>query len=131
MTLKFSCPHCRKGIRVKEELAGKKAKCPACQQILTIPTVTRATASSPTKPTTESDLESLALAALAEKSKSAPTPEVASTQKIEFLCPMCDEKISMTAGLAGKRAPRRECRRIIKVPLLQKTEPTDRRRVDV
>lgn len=129
MTLKFSCPHCRKGIRVKEELAGKKAKCPACQQILTIPTVTRSTATA--KPTTESDLESLALAALAEKSKAAPAPEAASTQKIEFACPVCDEKISMSADLAGKRAPCPECRRIIKVPLLEKTGPKDWRKVDL
>ncbi len=131
MALKFSCPHCRMGIRVKEELAGKKAKCPACQKILIIPAVTRSPAAPSARPTTESDLESLALAALAEKSKPTPGPESASSRKIEFPCPMCDEKITLNADLAGKRAPCPECRRIIKVPLLEKAEPKDWRKVDV
>src|SRR5436190_10506055 len=130
MTLKFSCPHCRKAIRVKEELAGKKAKCPACQQVLTIPTVARSSAPAPAKSMTESDLEAQALAALAEQSKS-PSPGAASTKTIDFPCPFCDEKISLSADLAGKRAPCPECRRIIKVPLLEKSEPKDWRKVDV
>src|SRR6267378_7320569 len=127
MALKFSCPHCRKGIRVKEELAGKKGKCPACHQVLTIPTVARPGAPTSAKPTTESDIEALALAALAEKEKTKPSPgpDSASSQKIEFPCPMCDEKISLSADLAGKRAPCPECKRIIKVPELQKEEPKD------
>ena len=131
MALKFTCPHCRKGIRVKEEFAGKKGKCPACQQVLTIPGVTRSPAAPSAKVTTESDIESLALAALAEKSKPTPGPEAMSTQNIEFPCPMCDVKISMSVDLAGKRAPCPECRRIIKVPLLEKAEPKDWRKVDV
>src|SRR6266849_5077715 len=133
MALKFSCPHCRKGIRVKEELAGKKGKCPACHQVLTIPIVPRSGAPTPAKPTTESDIEALALAALAEKEKTKPSPgpDSASSQKIEFPCPMCDEKITLNADLAGKRAPCPECRRIIKVPLLEKAEPKDLRKVDV
>src|SRR6266852_3602347 len=131
MTLKFSCPHCRKGIRVKHELAGKKAKCPACQQVLTIPTVARSTSPTPAKSTNESDLEAQALAALAEQSKSPSSPAPASTKTIDFQCSFCDEKISMSADLAGKRAPCPECRRIIKVPLLEKTEPKDWRKVDI
>src|SRR5436190_16191084 len=129
MTLKFSCPHCRKAIRVKEELAGKKAKCPACQQVLTIPTVARSTSPTAAKSTTESDLEAQALAALAEQSPSSPAP--ASTKTIDFQCSFCDEKISLSADLAGKRAPCPECRRIIKVPLLEKADPKDWRKVDV
>lgn len=131
MTLKFSCPHCRKAIRVKEELAGKKAKCPACQQVLTIPTVARSSAPSPAKSMTESDLEAQALAALAEQTKSPSSPKQAITKTIDFPCPFCDEKISLSADLAGKRAPCPECRRIIKVPLLEKADPKDWRKVDV
>src|SRR5438093_7627339 len=131
MTLKFSCPHCRKASRVKEELAGKKAKCPACQQVLTIPTVARSSSPTSAKSTTESDLEAQALAALAEQSKSPSSPAPASTKTIDFQCSFCDEKISLSADLAGKRAPCPECRRIIKVPLLEKSEPKDWRKVDV
>src|SRR5262249_54884137 len=32
-----ACPHCSRALKVKEELAGKKAKCPACGQPVTIP----------------------------------------------------------------------------------------------
>jgi WD40 repeat protein/tRNA A-37 threonylcarbamoyl transferase component Bud32 len=34
----FPCPGCGKGLKVKDELAGKKGKCPHCQQGVTIPT---------------------------------------------------------------------------------------------
>src|SRR5437588_7406190 len=134
MTLKFSCPHCRKAIRVKEELAGKKAKCPACQQVLTIPTVARSSSPEPAKSTTESDLEAQALSALAEQSNSPSSPSspaAAGGKTIDFQCPFCDEKIRLGADLAGKRAPCPECRRIIKVPLLEKADPKDWRKVDV
>jgi hypothetical protein len=32
--LTFPCPHCQKPLKVKDELAGKKIKCPACAKIL-------------------------------------------------------------------------------------------------
>ena len=35
--LTFSCPHCAKALRVKDELAGKKTKCPGCQQVFAVP----------------------------------------------------------------------------------------------
>jgi hypothetical protein len=130
MTLKFSCPHCRKGIRVKEELAGKKAKCPACQQVLTIPAVKGATPPPATKSSTDSDLEAKALAALVEQTKSPGSTPV-STKTIDFQCPFCDEKIRLSADLAGKRAPCPECSRIVKVPLPEDSQPKDWRKVDV
>src|SRR5439155_1231981 len=49
MSIKFPCPHCKKALKVKDELAGRKAKCPSCQQILTIPKPV-ATATDPGKP---------------------------------------------------------------------------------
>jgi len=33
----FPCPGCGKGLKVKDELAGKKGKCPHCQQPVTVP----------------------------------------------------------------------------------------------
>src|SRR5262249_2106614 len=35
--LTFACPACRKGLKVKGELAGKKVKCPHCQQAVQVP----------------------------------------------------------------------------------------------
>jgi hypothetical protein len=36
--MKFNCPKCGKGIKVSDEKAGKKGKCPGCGEVLTIPT---------------------------------------------------------------------------------------------
>jgi len=36
VTAVVSCTHCGKQLRVKEELLGKKAKCPKCQQLFTL-----------------------------------------------------------------------------------------------
>src|SRR5262245_10754729 len=33
----FSCPHCSRALQVKDDLAGKKAKCPACGKPVAIP----------------------------------------------------------------------------------------------
>ena len=31
MTIHIKCPHCRRALKIKDELSGKKAKCPACR----------------------------------------------------------------------------------------------------
>lgn len=122
MAIKFSCPHCRKALNVKDHLAGKKAQCPACKRRLTIPTV--AAGSVPNG----ADIEALAAAALADEPK-APTP-AAEQVTIEFKCYYCDETVRIGADLAGKQTPCPECRRIIKVPLLEKNQPKDWRGVE-
>ncbi len=35
--MRVHCPHCRKSLRVGVDFAGKRAKCPACGQTMTIP----------------------------------------------------------------------------------------------
>jgi uncharacterized Zn finger protein (UPF0148 family) len=35
--MRFSCPSCGKVLNVKDEYAGKKARCPGCQEALTVP----------------------------------------------------------------------------------------------
>ncbi len=37
MPIKFTCPHCKTGISVKDQYAGKKGACPVCKQIVTVP----------------------------------------------------------------------------------------------
>jgi hypothetical protein len=114
MPIKFLCPNpaCKKPLNAKDHLAGKKIPCPACKQVLTIP----APVSKP------ADVEDLAANVFSDPPPAAP---VAAPKFVEFNCPMCDEKLKLSADLAGKRAPCPECRRIIKVPELQKPEAKD------
>ena len=34
--MKFTCPHCEKVLNVKDEYAGRKAKCPGCGESIVI-----------------------------------------------------------------------------------------------
>ncbi len=118
MSIKFSCPHCHKELNVKDHAAGKRAPCPACKKILTVP----APISRP------ADIEELAAAAFSEQPP-APAPD-RPTATIAFTCFFCDTKVQVSAELAGKQTSCPECRRIVKVPALQKQDPKDWRKVD-
>lgn len=118
MPIKFSCPHCKRGLSVKEHLAGKRAACPACKEMLTIP----APVSQP------ADVEEFAAAALGEKPAAAEPAKPVGT--IDFICPMCDEPAKAPADLAGKQMPCPSCKRIVKVPLPEQKGPKDWRTID-
>ncbi len=47
MALTFSCPSCRSVLRVSDEMAGKKARCPSCQTVFTLPMESEAAAPLP------------------------------------------------------------------------------------
>src|SRR5438046_1482817 len=118
MPIKFKCPHCHKPLSVKDHLGGKRAACPACKKVLTIP--------APTAPPV--DLEDFAASALADE----PPPPEATEQPtaIDSTCPFCDEALHLSIELAGKQAPCPACKRIIKVPLPVKQKPQDWRKVE-
>ena len=122
MPIKFKCPNpnCRKTLSVADQLAGKKAKCPKCNTVLTIPVPPPVAAPAP--PASAQDAELLAARLLADEPKAAA---VAETKTVDFNCPYCDEELHLDAGLAGKQSPCPECKRIIKVPLLKKQEKAD------
>ncbi len=40
MYFKFQCEHCGKSLKVREELAGRKARCPYCHNAVSVPTET-------------------------------------------------------------------------------------------
>src|SRR5262249_33539169 len=102
-----------KTINAKDHLAGKNVKCPACKQPLTVPAPVAAP---------PDDVDDLAMSVLGDK----PAEQVADTARpIEFTCPMCDEPGSVAGDLAGKQTPCPSCRRIIKVPVPQKKDPTN------
>jgi hypothetical protein len=128
MPIRIKCPSCQTILGVKESLAGKRANCPRCRFLLTIP-MPKASALAPAVPTAE-EAEALAASAFADEPAAAAKPE--STQQIEFECPFCMEMIKVSADLAGKQTPcpNPECKRIIKVPLLKENKPKDWRQAE-
>lgn len=113
MPIRFKCPHCKKPLAVKDHLAGKKAACPVCKQILKIPAPVSAPAPAPAP----ADLEAFAAEALAEKPAEEKAPDEAASKTIDFACPYCDEELHFGRDMAGKQTPCPECRRIVKVPV--------------
>jgi hypothetical protein len=119
---------------VDERLAGKKGRCKACQQVITVPSLPaskpvaggdgKAAAPPLPKPV---DVEAEAAALFTDEPKPAESIEA---KTIDVNCPFCDEPVHFSADLAGKRAPCPECTRIIKVPELEKKDPTDWRKVE-
>jgi hypothetical protein len=151
MTIRFKCPNpeCQKALAVKDELAGRKAPCPACKKPLTIPKPAVAAAqpaASAGPAVAPGDLEDLAAAALAgEPPAAAPTaagtPDGDGEKKqIDFKCDFCDADLHAPAEEAGKKmqCTNPECRRIVKVPVpkverkdwkdVQKTGPSGAKR---
>src|SRR5258708_32607764 len=113
MSIKFNCSHCHKSLKVSQALAGKKARCPGCKQVITIPTLESLSPA----PADLTEIENLAAAALGEESKPQPVAAPQQTAApIKFTCFYCDEQIQVEAELAGKQTPCPECRRIVKVP---------------
>lgn len=45
--IKFSCPHCGKSISAPDQFAGKRGKCPGCQQTMPIPVPSAMAAEAP------------------------------------------------------------------------------------
>jgi len=45
--IKMKCPHCPKVLNVSDEHAGKKIRCPACKEVLTVPAASTAVEAAP------------------------------------------------------------------------------------
>lgn len=134
MPIRITCPHCKRGMLVDERLAGKKGRCKACQQMITVPPLPASNsaaaepASANPQAAAPADVEAEAAALFADEPKPAEQP--VETKTIDLNCPFCDEAIHLPADLAGKRAQCPECKQIIKVPELEKKEPKDWRKVE-
>ena len=137
MPIKFACPHCKRGLSVKDHLAGKRAACPACKKPLTIPKrgsstdhapLPAPTAAAPPSPSPPLPPNLDAEDAAAEAFGDAPTAAPVEAKTVDFNCPFCDEPLKLSLDLAGKKTSCPECRRIIKVPELAKQDPKDWRK---
>ncbi len=154
MSIKIRCPNCNKALSINESMAGKRAACPACKTVLTIPSPSPATAPAATAPVAAKAPPAPRPAAAKPPAaprpapKAAPAPETPPPEDIEnlaaslladepkpetleapktidFDCPMCGEPIKMDVAMAGKQGPCPECKRIIKVPRLQAQQKLD------
>jgi hypothetical protein len=125
MTIRLKCPNakCQKALVVKDEQAGKRLRCPACKQPVSVPA-----------PRAEpADLEDFAAAALADdpaEKKAAESSAPKSAQTIDFTCYYCDAELHRPAEEGGKQIPCPECRKIIKVPALKVEKAKDWRDVE-
>ncbi len=121
MDIRFTCPVCKKNLKVRQELAGKRVKCAACQKPVQVP-------AAPPPAATPAHAEELAAQVFSDQPKpiEEKKPEGA---PISINCFYCDDVVSFPAELAGKQAPCPSCRRIIKVPLPVKEAPKDWRTV--
>lgn len=124
MPIQFSCTACKKRFKAADKLAGKTVACPGCKVPVKIPgggpTPVPSPAKDSQKPATEQDIDSLVASALEE-----PRKETKVSATIDFQCPFCEEKLSVSADLGGKQSPCTSCRRIVKVPLPEKKEGPD------
>jgi hypothetical protein len=140
MPIKLECPNCHRKLSVADAMAGKRGRCPACREFLTIPGA--ASAPTPAQPQSSkanpaaprapapagppplpapkgdglpppsgTDLEAEAAAALVDRQQPQAAPTI-----LKFECEYCFEPVQLPADMAGKRAPCPSCRRIIKVP---------------
>src|SRR5262245_44260119 len=132
MAIKFPCPHCRSTLTVPDHLAGKRGSCPKCKKVVTVPEPAGAApapakaAPAPAPAPPPVDVEAEAAAHLADE----PTAAEGEAKTVDFLCPNCDAPLQLDVALAGKKTSCPECRRIIRVPELEKKGKKDWRQLD-
>ncbi len=121
MAIKFQCPKCKTPYSVKDELAGKKAACKKCKEVITIPAPVAAAAAPAPPPSPPPSAEELAASVFADEPQTAPDEPTT----VDFTCPECDAKLQLPAELAGKRTQCPQCKNLIKVPEIVKKEKLD------
>jgi hypothetical protein len=126
MPIAFDCPFCHTPYRLKDELAGKRARCknPACGQVLAIPQP-----NAPGPPTangkapSSAEVEAAAMAALADEAREEAA--AAQAQAIPMTCAVCEHKWTEPPERAGKNVLCPECRHRQKVPVPKGSAPVD------
>ena len=83
MSIQFECQHCGKSLTTSDEKAGRKAKCPGCGEVLTVPEPDSAGFD-------ESDVDD-------RKAPSPPPLPAASDRTGTKTCPMCGAEVSRRA----------------------------------
>lgn len=113
MAILFQCSACNSKMRVPDAHAGKKAKCPSCKQVVSIPmqsTMKEATKSTLDLKATEDDLT------LQDPNAPAAALESAKPKFITFDCPSCGKKTGYPSEKAGQPATCPSCKATLMVP---------------
>jgi DNA-directed RNA polymerase subunit RPC12/RpoP len=97
--LKFHCEHCSHKISVKDELVGRKVKCPKCNQ----PTTVR-------DESTNGDTEVL------EPAEYTIEKSLLGKHMVDYRCPVCMAELSSDLDYAGQTHVCPTCKRTIRVP---------------
>ncbi|HEV3146421.1 MAG TPA: hypothetical protein VGZ47_21215, partial [Gemmataceae bacterium] len=128
MAIAFSCPHCKKKYKLADNMAGRRVTCAdaKCRKQFVVPTPV------PTaQPASHVNAEEYAAAALSEPAAPVEAKKEPEAAPIKVKCPHCDFQNTFEARMAGKNAPCQndECRKVIKVPLLEKEGAKDWRKM--
>ena len=86
MATTLNCPGCQTPLRVREDMAGKKIKCPRCGQVVTVPADEPVVLEEVTEATGAEKITADPPASKGPRSKAATRP-----------CPECGERIPVTA----------------------------------
>lgn len=91
MPIDFKCPKCGQPLIVKESMTGRKAKCPKCKTVLTLP-------------------------AGDEPSDQAPQPAPTAEGKRQIGCPKCGQPLIVKDAMLGKKARCPKCKAVVQMP---------------
>ncbi|MEW6354717.1 MAG: tetratricopeptide repeat protein [Planctomycetota bacterium] len=95
MPIQTMCPQCSQPYNLKDDLAGKTVKCKKCGRTFTIPKAGPPSATPPAQP------------------QPAPPPTGA---EIQFTCPQCGGKVSITPDIQGQAVTCPYCNKIVTAP---------------
>jgi hypothetical protein len=130
MAIIFNCPHCKKKYKLADNMAGRRVICSEanCRKQFVVPARVPTAAAAPI-----ANPDEFAAAALSEPAVPVPVKTEKETEvaPVKVKCPHCDFENTFEARMAGKNAPCQndDCRKIIKVPLQEKAEAKDWRKV--
>jgi rubrerythrin len=109
--IRFRCPACDKILRSKDEGAGKKARCPSCKAIATIP-ITPSTWAGDTA--SQHDVE--LIPADEFQVPSNPSPQNSLSSGDYFFCPKCKTAVPFGESKSGDKFPCPLCGQRLQAP---------------
>lgn len=120
MPIIAKCPHCSKAYRVKDELAGQSVTCPnaECRQKFSIPKASAVGVVTAERARLKESADEIALKALAD-TEAETAAEAAKT--VNMTCEVCEHKWDVPSEKQGKNVICPECRRMQRVPVIEKS----------